>query len=185
MAKMKRPATVSKTEFANMIGVGPAQVGRYLRQSILDGPAIRREGRNIRIVVTIAKKQLAERLAPPTSGRRLYGASVAGGNHRSLSEKLKREILISMRHRNARLERERIAFGARHVRKADLDRVLAKLPGMTLDFIERALPSLVDAVAATFGVPTDEVATLVGDEMRRVRARAAAAGGRPMGGVTH
>ena len=179
---MSRAITVSRTEFAQQIGVGVKQVNRYVREGVLDGRAVIRDGREVRINPTVAKRQLADRLAPPTSGRRLYGASVEGGKrNRSLSAQLKVEQLRHMRHRNARLEQERVAWGARHVRKADLDRVLAKLPGMTLDFIERALPSLVDAVAATFNVPRDDVAALVDDEMRRVRARAAAAGGRPMG----
>lgn len=130
---MKRPPTASKAAFAKSVGIGKKQIDRHVREGVLNGRAVIREGRTVRINSTIAKEQLADRLAPPTSGRRLFGAAVDGDKrNRSLSTKIKSELLTYKRRRNRKADRELAAEGGRYVLRADADRALERISGMTL-----------------------------------------------------
>lgn len=174
MTKSKRPPTVSKAEFAKLIGVGVKQVERYLREGVLDGRAVVREGVKVRIVSATARRQLAERLAPPTSGRRLYGASPdADPRDRSLTAAIKSELLASLRHRNRTVKRRLAAEAGHYARRADVEAALMRLPGMTLDAIEQSLPELVDAVATAFSIPQELLTAMFERMMTELRTAAA------------
>ena len=68
-------ATVSKAEFAEMSNVHPSRVSHWIKDGKIRGDAIAGEGRNARIVVAVAQKQLKSRLDPY---QRLPGANGAG-----------------------------------------------------------------------------------------------------------
>ena len=186
----KKPTLISKAAFASQIGVGVKQVARYLREGKLDGAAVVRDGRSILIQPSIAKRQLAARLSAPTSGRRLFGANVddaegdddaPAGDGATLNERIKIEMLTKMRLANARLEAEVAALAGRYVEAAAVEATKATLTPRALDIFEAQLPDLVAAVAGTFNLPPDEVAAIAADQMRSIRRRATAAGGRRMG----
>lgn len=174
MRKSKPPPTVSKAEFAKLIGVGNKQVDRYLREGVLDGRAVVRDGGKARIVPTIARRQLADRLAPPTSGRRLYGANAeADPGDRSLTGAIKSELLVSLRHRNRAAKRKLAAEAGHYARRADVEAALTRLPEMTLDAIEQSLPEMVDAVATAFSIPRERLAAMFDQMMMKLRTAAA------------
>jgi len=56
--------TVTKSAFANLIGVTPGRVSQYISEGKLSGPAIDGEGPRARIVVEEAYKQLGRSLDP-------------------------------------------------------------------------------------------------------------------------
>lgn len=172
MTKSRR--TASPEEFGGLVNVTRGTVLRWVRRGILDGAAVVREGRTVRIVVNTAKHQLAERLAAPTSGRRLYGAHTdADGQGASLSSAIKGELLANLRHRNRAAGQKFAAEAGRYVRTADVEAVLVRLPGLTLDLIEAVLPPMVDDMAKALGVPRDDLAEMFAATMNKVRAGAA------------
>lgn len=166
--------TVSVAEFARSLGIGARQVRRHIAAEKIDGGALVRVGKRTRIRPAIARRQLAARLSAQSSGRALTGGARLTRASDALNLTLKSELLRGIRLKVDRLEAQADDRAGRYVRTSEIDSLLKRTVTETFASLEAHMPGFVTALADAFKIPREEVAAMLGEHMKRVRAEATA-----------
>ena len=173
--------TVTKTEFAELMGVTKGRVSQWLKASKIDGDALDGEGRNAKVNVEVAKRQLKERLDPNqklgVNGLRPDRPADAPSDDgredrpptaetRIASEKLRQAQLTT-----TRLAREEGLAAWRYVRADDARRMIGESNARLMQAMEGGLQDMALAVAAEFGLSARAVRHVLKKAQREVRIR--------------
>ena len=187
-------AVVSKSEFAALIRVSPGRVSQYIAAGKINGDALDGEGREQKIVVAAACRQLKRtldigqrlgngintRLDPPVPTPAIVAAAVPPpptGNGAepadAVEEQIKRARLAQIEFANRRAAEDEAARSGRLTDAESCRQEMGRLGAQLVNLIEGALPELAATIAAKFEVPQRDVLHLLRTEIRRVRADAA------------
>ncbi len=162
---------VTKSEFAELIGVSRGRVSQMLAARQIDGDAIVGEGRSARINVEVARRQLDARL---DLGQRLGAngrARLDGETSDPTDAAIKRQRLAQLELANERARAEAAASSGRYVEADAARQEMGKIAGRLVAAFEGALPELASAVAASSSLPQREVLHLLRGSWRAIRAR--------------
>ncbi len=185
--------TLSKGEFARLIGVTPGRVSQYIGDGIIDRSALVGEGRAARVHVERAKEQLRKRL--DISQRlgngidtRLKASEVPRPSPQqpallppplspsdAVEEQIKAQRLETLQRQNRKLAEDEAARAGRYVDAESTTQQLGRVAGQMMTVFEGSLAELATAVAAHFKLPQRDVVHLLRAEFRNVRARNSAA----------
>ncbi|MCW1839450.1 hypothetical protein [Prosthecomicrobium hirschii] len=181
-----------KGEFARRINVTPARISQLIAEGKLSGAALVGEGREQRVVVAEAIRQIrASR--DPSQGYGLNGittrlddppaaqatsaptpavptAPVPVGN--TVEDRIKAERLRQAELTTQRLEREDAASKGLYMRASDAAEEAARIAARMLKIFEGALPDFAGAIAGRFALAPRDVLHELRTEFRRVRERA-------------
>lgn len=176
--------TVSKGEFATMIGVSPGRVSQYISERKIFGHALDGEGRRARIRASVAAKQLKMTLDP---SQRLGGNGVAGRRSEEAPaaqsapstprddgvDEIAAERLKQMRLKTAQAEREAALAIGRYMLTEDAKREMNRAVGEAFKMMDQGLRDMSAALAAQFALPERDVHLALVKAFREVRARGA------------
>jgi DNA-binding transcriptional regulator YdaS (Cro superfamily) len=185
--------TVSKGEFAELIGVSPGRVSQYIAERKIFGDAIEGEGRRARIRADVARSQLLKTLEP---SQRLgaNGALMRSGPSSELPfappsplqtppkpasaddvmrDELAAERLKQQRLKTAQAEREEALATGRYMLTDDARREMARAVGDAFKVMDQGLRAMANAVAAELGVPERDAHQVLAKSFRALRAEAA------------
>lgn len=197
---------VSKGEFAKLINVSPGRVSQMISERKIGPEALQGEGRNAKIIVDVARRQIADRTdigqrfgngigtqldgqlqlqpvdqvtpAAPSAPR----AQIVPPSD-PMADAIKRERLRGLQMANERIAEERLAEQGRYVRADEAKAAMARLAGSILTIFEGGLADIASSVAADLGVPQRDVLHKMRAEFRNVRAKAAEAARRDLVGM--
>ncbi len=188
--------SVSKGDFAVMLGVSPGRVSQYIAEGKIFGAAIEGEGRRAKINPVLAKDQLRKTLEP---GQR-FGAN--GAAMRAPEPKAQQapdanlftprgdappsppppgtqdqpvDELAQLRLRRERIktdqaEREELLDVGRYMLTEDGRRAMAKAIAAAFSVMEQGLQQMSEAMAEQFGVPQRDAHHALAKSFRAVRA---------------
>lgn len=181
--------TVSKGEFATMIGVSPGRVSQYISQRKIYGQALDGEGRRARIRAEVAANQLKLTLDP---SQRLGGNGIAGRRiedtpapaPRSTAttppppdgvgiDEIATERLKQMRLKTAQAEREEALATGRYMLTEEARREMNRAVGEAFKLMDQGLREMATTLAAQFTLPERDVHLALVKAFREVRARGA------------
>lgn len=169
--------TVSKGDFAGIIGVSPGRISQYIADGKIFGDALVGEGRSARIHVERARSQLGKTLDPSQR----FGANGAGARRASIASEapasepaagtppvidpvvdaVAAERLKQQRLTTARMEREEALAVGRYVLTDDARMAQTKAVVEAFKVMEVAIQEMAKAIAANHGVThRDAVLTL-------------------------
>lgn len=166
-------AAVSKTEFAELMGVSPGRVSQWLRAGQIDGAAVVGEGLHAKIDIEAAQAQLSSRLDVSqrlgANGRaRLEGATP---DPTDAAIKAARLAALELANEKARVE---VAARAGLYVEADAMRLeLGRVAGRMVAAFEGALPELANAIAASSSMPQRDALHVLRGAWRTLRGRLA------------
>lgn len=186
--------TVSKGEFAALIGVSPGRVSQYIAERKISGDALEGSGRRARIRVDAARAQLLKTLEPsqrlgangalmrsgPSTELPLVAPPVASAPQKPASaddmlrDELAAERLKQQRLKTAQAEREEALATGRYMLAEEARREMARAVGDAFKVMEQGLRTMANAVAAELGVPERDVQQVLAKSFRAVRVDAAA-----------
>lgn len=188
-----------KGEFARRINVTPARISQLIAEGKLSGAALVGEGREQRVVVAEAIRQIRA-TRDPSQGYGLNGittrlddptpspaasspaslaaapasaspiAPVAPGD--SIEERIKAEKLRQAELTTQRLEREDALSNGLYMRASDAADEASRIAAGMLKIFEGALPDFAGAIAGRFALAPRDVLHELRTEFRRVRERA-------------
>ena len=193
-------APISKSEFARRRNVSAPRVSQYIEEGKIDGAALVGQGRDQKIVESIACEQLRERLnasqrlgmnglgtkldapapqqtEPPTpTAASAPPAQVLPFPPRgdAVSDQIARERLEQLQRVNRRQAIEEAAEAGRLTDAALATQMTGRAASQMVNVFEGSLPELATAIASKFGLPQRDVMHLLRAEFRKVRASAAA-----------
>lgn len=145
---------MSKSEFARHIGRSPGRVTQMISEGTIGADALEGDGRNARIDVDKAMRQISLRIGTGRSvGSRLDLVAAAGGEADKLNHQIKVEQLETLQRRNrqAALDEYRGTGQLIHVDhmqqelRRSLQEVVAGYEGM--------ISGMANALASRFGIP--------------------------------
>ena len=167
---------VSKSSFAELIGVTPARLSQYLAEGRISGEAIVGVGRHARINVAVAQAQLKTRLDITqriANGRaRLDSAGAA-----AIEDEIKAERLRQLQHLNARAAEEAALRAGAYVKAADARQQFGAVAARMLSTFEASFMPIANAIVATRAQTPRDVLRAMRSTWREVRAQAAKAQG--------
>ncbi len=180
--------TVSKGEFAAMIGVTPGRVSQYIADRKIFGDAIEGDGRRARIRAQVAASQLKLTLDP---AQRLGANGVAGRHERIATaesapasrpelktqpaelDEIAAERLKQMRLKTAAAERDEALANGRYM-LADAARMeMGRVATEAFKVMEQGLRVMAEQLADQFGLPQRDLHLALQKSFRTVRERAA------------
>lgn len=166
--------TVTKTAFAELMGVSKGRVSQWLKEGKIDGDALEGDGRSAKIKVDVAKSQLEERL-DPTQKLGLNGlrpGRVETEPEQPTAERRIADLKVQQAElTTTRLAREEAAAAGRYVRASDVQRTLGESNSRLMQAFEGGLQDMALAIAAHFGVSAREAKHILKQAFREVRAR--------------
>jgi len=174
------PRVISKSEFAAVVGVSPSRVSHWLRDGKISGDAVVGSGYCARIDVDLAKAQLAgsldlsQRLGANGKARLEGASSASPAPSATLDAGIKSARLRQLELSNERAAAEAAADTGRFVEASAAKRELGRVASRLVVAFDGALPSMADALAARFQLPSRDVLHAVRAEWLTVRARLAA-----------
>jgi len=167
---------VSKSRFAEIIGVTPARLSQYLAEGRISGEAIVGVGRHARINVAVAQAQLKTRLDITqriANGRaRLDGAGAA-----AIEDDIKAERLTQLRHFNQRAAEEAALRAGAYIKAADARQQFGAVAARMLSTFEASFTPIANAIVASRAQTPRDVLRAMRSTWREVRAQAAKAQG--------
>jgi hypothetical protein len=194
---MSAAATVSKGEFAALMGVSPGRVSQWIAEGKIGADAMFGSGHRARIYPDIAKDQIAGRTDP---GQRIgngLGTMIAAeraaadqpadvGRQAALPlPGVDRPLTVAEQIAAAQLEKiqQQVRKGAEEERArsgqytptTDVKRALGRLASDLMTAIEGGLPEIANALSAKFGIPNRDALHELRAAFRQVRERAAEA----------
>lgn len=186
-----------KGEFARRINVTPARISQLIAEGKLSGAALVGEGREQRVVVAEAIRQIratrdpsqgyglngittrlddpppvtaAPGPAPSTPTPATPGATEPARD--SVEERIKAEKLRQAELTTQRLEREDALSNGLYMRASDAADEASRIAAGMLKIFEGALPDFAGAIAGRFALAPRDVLHELRTEFRRVRERA-------------
>lgn len=190
--------TASKGEFARLINVSAGRISQMIAEGKIGPEALEGEGRNARIRVDVARRQIADRT---DIGQRLGNgldtqlelrpAEVAAPIRPApapaavdpMAEAIKRERLRGLQMANARAAEDRLAEQGRYVRADQAQAAMTKLVAAVLSSFEGGLADMAGAIATAHKLPTRDVLHELRTAFREVRVKAAEAARRELAGT--
>lgn len=176
---------MTKGDFAADIGVSAGRVSQYIAAGIIGPDALVGEGRNARILVEVARRQVAS--------RRHVGQALGNGLLTKLEQAestdetpavpslktedpaklIQLERLEQEKRRNRRETIEEAATLGRLVPADDMQREIARTAQKVVNTFAGMAPDIANAISAKFGLPQRDVLHLVKQVMNDKRATAA------------
>ena len=180
---------ISKSAFAEEVGVTPGRVSQWISAGQIHGEALVGSGRKARILVDIAKAQLQSKLDAGhrvRAGKRaqldgsftLQPTSPANPSRPVLSDveqQIQAERLEGFRRDNRRKAEDEAARRGRYTLAADSSKAMGRLAAMLIGLFESWLGELASKIAAKFALPQRDVLHLLRNEFRTFRAGASSA----------
>ena len=182
---------VSKGQFAALRNVSPGRVSQWISEGKIKSDALVGEGRNAKINVAVATRQLRDsldvgQLTGNGVGKRLdlplpvqpLPAAMASEPAPSpsgdpLADAIKQERLDQLRRDNRREAEEEAARSGKYTDATEAARQMGVIATQMMAVMEGSLAELATAVSARFEVPQRDVLHLLRSEFRKVRATAA------------
>lgn len=169
--------TVSKGDFAGIIGVSPGRISQYIADGKIFGDALVGQGRSARINVERARSQLGKTLDPSqrfgangVAGRRAVAASETPASEPRIDtppvidpvvDAVAAERLKQQRLTTARMERDEALAVGRYVLAEDARTAQTRAVVEAFKVMEVAIQEMAKAIAANHGVThRDAVLTL-------------------------
>lgn len=200
---MAEPA-VSKGEFARLIKVSPGRVSQMITEGKIGPDAMVGEGRNARILVDTARRQIADRTdigqrfgngldtqldlraaeTPAASEPAAPRAVVAPPPSDPIADAIKRERLRAVRMANERAAEDRLAEQGRYIRADQAQAAMNKLVASVLSTFEGGLVDMAGVIAAAHSLPVRDVLHELRTAFREVRTKAAEAAHRDLAGMS-
>ncbi|MGA2638443.1 hypothetical protein [Methylocella sp.] len=151
---------VTKSAFAELIGVSPSRVSQWLASGQLGGAAIVGEGHRARIRVDVAKEHLRKNLdvdqslgangKAKTGPKPRVAAAPADATDDQLpvEEKIKAERLLQLSLANAKSREEAAARAGRYTATIDAKQALGRTAARLMTIFEASLSEFANALAA-------------------------------------
>ncbi len=162
---------VTKSEFAELIGVSRGRVSQMLAARQIDGDAIVGEGRSARINVEVARAQLDARL---DLGQRL-GANgrvkLGGASSDPTEAAIKRQRLAALELANERARAEAAARSGHYVEADGMRQELGRVAGRLVAGFEGSLPELAAAIASQSSMSQRDALHVLRTAWRAIRTR--------------
>jgi len=176
---------MSKGEFASHIGRSAACVSQYIRDGVIGADALVGEGRYARILVDVAKRQIATRrdvgqslgngLLTRVSGGADTPPTVGLRGEPDTAEKIQLERLEWERRKNRQAQIEEARSAGLLVPVEDMRRALVGGLQTVVDVFTGMAPDLANEIAAVSNMPQRDVVHLVNKVITARRAIAAKA----------
>lgn len=188
--------TLSKGEFAKLMGVSPGRVSQWISEGKIGPDAMHGTGHRARIYPDLAREQIAGRTDPgqrfgnglPTaqaSDRLALGAPTAPVAVDPLAPPIAKPVTLSDQIAAANLERiqQQVRKGAEEERAraglytptADVKRAMGRLASDLMTALEGGLPEVANHLSAKFGLPNRDLLHELRAAFRVIRERAAEA----------
>ena len=180
---------VSKGQFAALRNVSPGRVSQWISEGKIKPDALVGEGRNAKINVAVATRQLRDaldvgQLAGNGVGTRLdlrlpaqalpaAPAREPASPGDPIADAIKQERLDQLRRANRREAEEEAARSGKYTDAAEASRQMGVIATKMMAVMEGSLAELATAVSARFEIPQRDVLHLLRSEFRKVRAAAA------------
>ena len=189
--------TVSKGEFAALLGVSPGRVSQYITERKIFGEALDGEGRRARIRPDVARAQLVKTLQPSqrlgANGARPRATEPASAAKPAAIERLApgdtppprtpaadpvhdelaAERLKQQRIKTAQAEREEALASGRYMLTDEARREMGRAVVEAFKVMDQGLRDMSAAMAEQFGIPQRDAHHALTRAFREVRARAA------------
>lgn len=189
---------VSKSEFAKLCNVTPANVTHWIRDGKLSEAALVGDGRSARIRVDVALRQvnlrrdvgqalgngIGTRLASPRPGPSVAEGGddedplegwPADGSGDAIDRKLKAAKLEAAERVNRVEAVKEAASQGIYTETGSVRAEMGKIAGQMMRIFEGALPEIATAIAAEFRIEARDVTHALNEQFRKVREQAAAA----------
>ena len=181
---------VSKGQFAALRNVSPGRVSQWISEGKIKPDALVGEGRNAKINVAMATRQLRDSLdvgqltgngvgtrldlplpvQPVPAPAKEPAPSPAGD---PIADAIKQERLDQLRRANRREAEEEAARSGKYTDAAEAARQMGVIATKMMAVMEGSLAEFATAVSARFEIPQRDVLHLLRSEFRKVRATAA------------
>ncbi len=182
--------TMTKGEFARLINVTPGRVSQYIASGQIGPDALDGTGRNARIIVDKARRQLtgrldvAQRVGLNGLGNRVSVPEVAQSepetsNYRppsqsdAIADQIAKEKLEQAKMQTARAKREEALAEGRYIRADEAKAEITRAVAMAYRVMEGGLADMATHLAGQFEVPQRDILHHLQKAFRDVRARAA------------
>lgn len=193
--------TVSKMEFAELVGVGPSCVSQWIVRGKISGEAIVGRGNRARIRVDVAREQLQKNLdisqqlglngkaklgpqkrlakargAPCAVGApadRGEAASGAPDEAETVEDQIKQARLAQLDLANDKARAEAALRAGRYVKAETLRQEMGRVAARLLAAMESSLAEMANALAAEPSMSSRDILRVLRTAWRGVRARAA------------
>lgn len=189
-ASVKPEMEVSKSEFAAMIGVVPSRITKMIADGIIGADALVGTGRSARIRVELAKSQIAARRHVGQALGNGLGTRVSGSARAdetgdrstpaaramvpSVADEIQLERLEFERRRNRRAAIDEATAAGRLVPIDDFNREVGRVAGRVVAVYSSLPADLANALAPHSSLSLRELQHLLGKEIEKRRAAAAA-----------
>ena len=176
--------SVSKGEFAKLIGVSAGRISQMIAERKIYGDALEGEGRNARIVIDKAKAQIRAKTDIGQSlgnglNTRVYDTpaipapSPPDPTVPTVDDQLRAARLEQLRMQNRRAAAEERESQGMYTRTDQVRNEMTKLAGQMLAVFDGAMVDLANAVSARFNLPQRDVLHLLRQEGRNIKTKAA------------
>lgn len=182
--------TMTKGEFARLINVTPGRVSQYIASGQIGPDALDGIGRNARIIVDKARRQLtgrldvAQRVGLNGLGNRVTVPDVTQpgsetSNYRppsqsdAIADQIAKEKLEQAKMQTARAKREEALAEGRYIRADEAKAEITRAVAMAYRVMEGGLADMATHLAGQFEVPQRDILHHLQKAFRDVRARAA------------
>jgi len=164
---------VTKSEFAELMGVSRGRVSQMLAARQIDGDAIVGEGRSARINVEAARRQLDARLdlgqRLGANGRVRLGGDTSDPTDAAIKAARLRQLTLA----NERAAEEAKLRAGRYVEADDARQEMGRVAGRLVAAFEGALPELAAAIAANSSMSQRDALHILRGGWRAIRTRLA------------
>lgn len=184
--------TLSKGEFAKLMGVSPGRVSQWIAEGKITADAMHGTGHRARIITDLAREQIAGRTDPgqrfgnglltaQATDRLALGAATSSDLPpiipavRTLSDQIAAANLERIQQQVRKGAEEERARAGLYTPTADVKRAMGRLASDLMTAIEGGLPEVANALSAKFGLPNRDLLHELRAAFRVVRERAAEA----------
>jgi hypothetical protein len=172
---------MSKGEFAQHVNLSAARISQMIADGTIGGDALVGEGRNARINVEVATRQISTRRDPGQSlgnglKARLDGAPKPPSlvdREPETAELIQLERLEAERRRNRQAERDEAIAEGKLVPADELAAQVRKVARDTVELFTGMAPDLANAISAKYELPARDLQHLIVEVMNAKRAAAA------------
>lgn len=176
---------MSKGEFAGHIGVSAARISQYIGDGTIGPDALIGQGRNARINVEVATRQISVRrdvgqslgngLMTRLEGgpKPLQAKSADGNKEPETAELIQLERLEAERRRNRQAERDEAIAEGRLVPADEMAAQVRKVARDTVELFTGMAPDIANAISAKYELPARDLQHLIVEVMSSKRAAAA------------
>ncbi|WP_274426760.1 hypothetical protein [Chelativorans sp. YIM 93263] len=186
MSGTAKVETMTKGDFAELIGVSPGRVSQYIGEGKIYGEALVGNGRSAKIVPDVARAQLNKTLEPSQrlgangavlrsvkTRRESEALPLAPAAAEPVHDDLAAERLKQMRLKTAQAERAEALEAGRYMLAEDARREMGRAVGEAFKVMDQGLRDLANALAAEFGISERDAHQVLQKAFRDIRTKAA------------